>query len=149
MSKLIIFAALVALAIAQEETETPDAADPEDIYQGLVYGMGKGTFTVVIFAFIGLLFCFFKDLSYFPNCMVCFGTCLPLSIFLFIYWLPKETLSSDAASSKDAPTSLYFIKSILMLIVVALGLLFAICAVLFANCRNVSIRRIDSEVGAN
>ena len=111
--------------------------------------MGKGTFTVVIFAFIGLLFCFLKDLSYFPNCMVCFGTCLPLSIFLFIYLLPKETLTSDAASSKDAPTSLYFIKSILMLILVALGLLFAICAVFFANCRNVSIRRIDSEVGAN
>ena len=49
MSKLIIFAALVALAIAQEETtDATTDANSEDIYQGLVYGMGKGTFTDLI-----------------------------------------------------------------------------------------------------
>ena len=76
----------MALAIAQDE---PSDANPDDIYEGLVYGMGKGTFTVVIFAFIGLCFCIYKDISYYPNCMVCFGICLPLSIFLLIYLLPK------------------------------------------------------------
>ena len=111
--------------------------------------MGAGTFAVVIFAFIGLLFCFFKDVSYFPNCMVCSGVFLPIIVFVIIYLLPKESLSIDISNKSEQPTSFYFVKSILFLILITLALIFAIFAVLIAKCRRINIRRIDSEVGAN
>ena len=86
---LILILNLAALSLAQESTE-----DADERYDGLntKYGMGKGTIWVLVASVIGIFVCLGRDISYYPNCMVCCGFLIPVFILLLIFWLPKESL---------------------------------------------------------
>ena len=144
-------AALLAAAVtAQDEPATSDVKeDVNGIYDNLIFGMGIGTFYVLIAAFIGVLICFVKDLSYFPNCMVCLGMTLPVIVFLIILAWPKTSLSTEADDEDTKPTSNYKVWAIIYLSVISISLTFSLCVLMFYKYRTISIRRIDSEVGAN
>ena len=89
---LILNLAATALAgrvLAEDSTD--------ERYDGLnmKYGMGRGTIWVLVASVIGLILCFFKEITYYPNCVVCCGFLIPIFVLLLIFWLPKESLSTD------------------------------------------------------
>ena len=73
----------------EEEIIDPDNAGETSIYEGLVWkdltgGIGTGTAWVILFAFVGLILCLFKNCSKCPNLIVCLGFMLPLIAYGFI-----------------------------------------------------------------
>ena len=95
----------------------PDNAGETSIYEGLVWknvggGIGIGTAWVIIFAFVGLILCLFKNCSKCPNLIVCIGFLLPLIAYGFIRQLPVESLDSDKKQRDKYPTDWYLIRSI-------------------------------------
>ena len=139
-TNLILILNLAAIALAQDTSD--------ERYDGLntKYGMGKGTIWVLAAAIIGILFCLVRDISYYPNCMVCCGFLLPIFVLLLIFWLPKESLQTDTEQKTSLPTSWYFLKAIAFLI---LNIIIAIsvCIMIICNkCRRISVQRFDTSL---
>ena len=131
-------AAFLALAAAQAVVEESN----------LVMGIGKGTLAVVIFAIIGIVICFFKDGSYFPNLVVTCGCFLPLLVLLIIWSWPKQDPAATAAEkAKKEPTDIFMVRTIIFLVFVSLMCCCSLIGLLSINMRTVQVRRMDSEVG--
>ena len=82
-----------------------------EIYEGLVLGIGKGTLAVCIFGIIGLVICFFKDMTATPSFMVAAGIALPLLVLLIIWFLPKESLKTDSEQTEKLPTDSFRVRT--------------------------------------
>ena len=67
----------------------PLATDQDDIYSGLVFGVGPGTFAVAVAAVIGIILCGLQNICKLPGIMVIIAICLPLIVFLICYVAPK------------------------------------------------------------
>ena len=120
-----------------------------EIYKGLIVGVGQGTFAVIICIILAVICCFFKNSVIFPNLCVFCAILFPALVFLIIYTMPKESLASDTTQEDLLPTSWYFLKTMTFLILITIVFIIAMCSLCCLNCKKVSIRRIDSEVGAN
>ena len=66
-----------------------------EIYQGLIFGVGRGTFFVICCIILGTVMCLFKDSTSCPNFCIFLGILLPIFVFTFIYYMPKKDLESD------------------------------------------------------
>ena len=82
-----------------------------EIYEGLVLGIGKGTLAVCCFGIIGLVICFFKDMTATPSLMVAAGIILPLLVLLIIWFLPKESLKTDAEKTEKQITDGFRVRT--------------------------------------
>lgn len=82
-----------------------------EIYEGLLIGIGKGTFAVICFIVFGAVLCLFKDCSNSPNCCVGLAILLPCAVFGIIRALPVKSLESDSEKSDKLPTNNYMIKT--------------------------------------
>ena len=96
MSLLLAALALIDLVYAQPpEVILTNEQQNAQIYEGLIAGVGKGTFAIVICMFISVTCCFFKGSVVYPNVCITCAILFPVITFLFIYLCPKESLASD------------------------------------------------------
>ena len=116
-----------------------------EIYEGLVFGVGKGTFAVICFVIFGTVMCLFKDCSSCPNFCVMMGVLLPCVVFLFIRSLPVKSLESDKEQSDKLPTDNYMVKTGFAVAILSLICIMLCCVILGSNFSSQLIgRRIDS-----
>ena len=120
-----------------------------EIYEGLVFGVGKGTFIIICFMFFGVLLCFFRHSYYYPNVIIAVAIIIPCLVFLFFYVWPKDSLETDKTKYDELPKSWYFIKSILFLALISILFMISLCSLCYLKCKRVRVKRIDSEIGAN
>ena len=115
-----VFATLASLTLAQTptttsttSTETNDgiATGNQEIYEGLVFGVGKGTFAVFCFAILGIVICLFKDCSQTPTLCVFLGAAIPLLVLGILLLLPVKSLDSDTVKTDELPTDNFMIKT--------------------------------------
>ena len=118
-----------------------------ELYSGLIMGVGKGTFAVCICILISITCCFFKNSVIYPNLCIFIATLLPVIVFLFIYLMPKESLASDKTQDDLLPTSWYFLKTVIFLMLITLVFIFSLLALCALKLKRVSVKRIDSEIG--
>ena len=133
-------ALLITNAIAQS-TQTGNV----EIYEGLVAGVGKGTYAIICFVIFSTILCLFKDCSSSPNRCICFAICIPIVVFLIIRGLPVKSLESDKQQNDKLPTNNFKVKSGLAVALLLFFLLCLCCVVLGSNFSSQLIgRRIDS-----
>ena len=135
---------MIAFAHAQKQTVAELNAD---LYNGLIMGVGKGTFVICICILISVTCCFFKNSVIYPNLCIFVATLVPVIVFLFIYLMPKESLASDKTQEDLLPTSWYFLKTVLFLLLVITVFIFSLIALCALKLKRVTVKRIDSEVG--
>ena len=118
MTLFAVFATLASLTLAQtpttiasEETTDGIATGNQEIYEGLVFGVGKGTFAVFCFAILGILICLFKDCSQTPTLCVFLGAAIPLLVLGILLLLPVKSLDSDTVKTDELPTDNFMIKT--------------------------------------
>ena len=100
---LLIFVLTEINAISRKlaEEATTTKTDQESIYQGLIMGVGVGTFVVLIAAGLGMLVCFIKGSFQYPNLVACGAVTFPFIIFFIIYLWPKEPLEGVDKTNED------------------------------------------------
>ena len=96
-----------ALNNLQEDSDLATTGNLE-IYQGLILGVGPGTFIVIMVAIFSSLFCLFKDCATCPNVCVGVGIGLPILTYLIIRQLPVKSLESDATKTDRLPTDSFY-----------------------------------------
>ena len=111
--------------------------------------MGKGTICVLVAAVIGIIFCFFKEISYYPNCMVCCGFLIPIFVLVLIFSLPKESLATDKEQTTALPTSWYFVKAIVFLLLNIFIAITACIMIICVKCRRINVQRFDTSLADN
>jgi len=109
--------------------------DDGAIYEGLVFGIGVGSFVVTIFAIISVIMCFFKDACALPNCWVLCAILLPVIAFLFFVIWPKESPEIEIEGEIEIPTDMYFVRSCLFLVLVLLVAVLAGIALCRVRCK--------------
>mmetsp|Transcript_23082 Transcript_23082/g.30721 ORF Transcript_23082/g.30721 Transcript_23082/m.30721 type:complete len:233 (-) Transcript_23082:49-747(-) len=135
---LILAAVMVANAMAQQTGNV-------EIYEGLIFGIGKGTFAVIVFVIFGTILCLFKDCSSSPNLCICFAVILPIAVFAILRALPVKSLESDKEQSDKLPTDNFMIKTGVAFTVLMLTCLSTCFVMLGSNFSTQLIgRRIDS-----
>ena len=113
---LLIISATTCQDTTDTETTTTTTVtnDPTtgnlEIYDGLAFGVGKGTVAVAAFAVVGLIICFLKDCSPTPSLLVAIGIIIPLLVLAIIWGLPKEPIDGTATTI-DEPTDSYRIRT--------------------------------------
>ena len=150
MKYFYIAAFLVTLALPQDDTidqtVIPSETGNTEIYQNLVFGVGPGTFAVVIAAMIGVVICFFKECVPTPNLCVLGAIFLPVTVFIIVRLMPVKSVSSDEEKTDDLPTDFYMIRTITICV-----LIFVIAVALFITvfCSNFTTtlvaQKIDSQ----
>jgi RsiW-degrading membrane proteinase PrsW (M82 family) len=90
------------------------AGNPE-IYDGLIAGVGPGTFAILFASFIGFLMCLLKNGSSNPRLMVVLAVLLPVFVFLVVKSLPVKSLSSEQVQNEDLPEDAYLLRSAFIL----------------------------------
>ncbi len=88
----LVLSLLLSAVFAQTNSTKDDTAivsGNQEIYDGLVGGIGQGTVAVIVFAIVGLIICFFKDCTQTPSVMVAIGIFLPLIVLAIIWGIPK------------------------------------------------------------
>ena len=138
-SRLATAAAILTTAVLAQQTGNVE------IYNGLVYGIGKGTFAIICFVIFSAFLCLIKDCSRSPNVIVGCAIILPIIVFVIIRMLPVKSLESDAENSSKIPTDNFKLKSIFAMVLLILSCLLLCCVMLGSNFSNQLIgRRIDS-----
>ena len=116
-----------------------------EIYDGLIVGIGQGTFAIICFIILSTVMCLFKDCSSSPNAVICVAICLPVIVFLIIRALPLKSLESDKEQTDKLPTDNYLIKTGVAFTLLMLTCLSTCCVMLGSNFSSQLIgRRIDS-----
>ena len=96
-----------------------------DLYKGLVFGMGWGTFLILIFIIIGAILIFFRKLLYYPWLIIVIGIGLPVITFVILYLWPKkrdDDTSTTTTYIDDEPTDFFLLK---------IGMCFALSGIFF------------------
>jgi len=129
MKRALISLLLLASAFAQSNsTVTKNATQTglNEIYEGLIFGVGAGTLAVIIAALISILMCFFKDVLATPNVCVATAIIIPLIVLAIVRGLPVKSLETDTVKNDELPSSNYFTRTVVIcsLIFVSAALLF-------------------------
>jgi hypothetical protein len=122
-----------------------DSAGNSQIYDGLVGGIGKGTIAVCVFGAVGIIICFFKDCTATPSLMVAAGIILPLLVLLIIWFIPKQSLSTDSEKADELPTDAFRIRTgifscLIFLVCILVSLLMCV-----GKMTNLTGTRVDSD----
>ena len=83
------------------------------IYNGLVLGMGWGTFLILILVIIGGILIFLRKLLVLDWIIVVIAILVPIIAFIILYFWPKESVSSTTTTttvSYSDPTDFYQLK---------------------------------------
>jgi len=72
------------------------SAGSNEIYEGLVFGVGAGTLAVIIVSLLSILMCLFKDVLATPNLCVGAAIIIPLIVLAIVRGLPVKSLDTDA-----------------------------------------------------
>lgn len=125
-----LIAAFLVLAAAQtaDVASTPEQASKDDLYSGLVMGIGSGTLAVTIFALLSMVICLLRDCSSTPNLLVFLAVCLPLLVLLIIVLLPKQSAESQAVDT--TPHDNYMLYKLLITIGIGLFMIALTCVYL-------------------
>ena len=116
-----------------------------EVYEGLVFGIGKGTLAIICFVIFSVILCLFKDCVSMPNCCVGLGIILPIIVFVIIRLLPVKSLESDSEKSDKLPTDPYMVKTGWAIALLAMTCLCLCLVMLGSNFTTQLIaRRIDS-----
>ena len=136
----VALAALLTLQVAVAQT-----TGNVEIYEGLIFGIGKGTFAVICFIIFGTLLCLFKDCSDSPNSCIGLGILLPCLVVVLIRALPVESLESDSEKSDKLPSNNYMVKTGLA-VAILLATCLCLCFVMLGSNFSTQLiaRRIDS-----
>ena len=108
MRREFAIALLAGMALAQDDPA--DTGNPE-IYEGLIMGVGPGTFAVIIVSLLSMLICIFKDASASPSGCVAFAFIPPLITLAIVTTMPVQSLESDAEKEDQLPTSTYLVRT--------------------------------------
>ena len=139
MKPALICLLLLNSALAQTATTTSSnstsnsklsSTGSNEIYEGLVFGVGAGTLAVIIVALLSILMCLFKDVLATPNLCVGAAIIIPLIVLAIVRGLPVKSLDTDAVKKDELPTSNYFVRTtaICSLIFISAALLcLAVC----------------------
>ena len=92
-------------------------------------GIGTGTLAVIIFIFVGIIICFFRNCTAVPNVMVIIGFAIPIIVFLIILGMPKSSNSSQQ-SNLTLPTDYYMRKEVFYISIIAIVLFGLLCLLL-------------------
>ena len=96
MQRFIASCCLLAMvAVAQPVIEQKAQGGNDEIYEGLIAGVGPGTFWVLATAVLGMVACVFKDCAPAPKLVVGIAFVMPLVVFGFLRSLPVEALESE------------------------------------------------------
>ena len=99
MVKLLTHLALFLISVVAQDTfgeaESIEITGNTEIYVGLVLGIGRGTLAIIIFVIIGIIICFFKDVSPTPMIIVTIGVALPILVLLIILMIPLEAVGDE------------------------------------------------------
>lgn len=96
----------------------------QEIYQGLWFGVGKGTFFIILAVVVGIMFCICKNSSPMPTCLVLVGFLIPLTVFGIIYSLPIKGLKTDKDRKDTIPVDTYILVTYVFYIVIIIACLF-------------------------
>ena len=121
-----------------------------DLYDGLVFGLGWGTFLIIVFIIIGAILIFFRKMLKYPGIMIGIGIGLPLITFIILYLWPKEddddNNSSTNTSTEDDPTNFFLVKVGLCFTLACVFFLFGLFTLAYATIfRFVYARREDTS----
>lgn len=128
--------AQTVVPVTSSSTNQTSAAGANEIYEGLVFGVGAGTLAVIITALLSILMCLFKDVLATPNLCVGAAIIIPLIVLAIVRGLPVKSLDTDAVKLDELPTSNYFVRTaaICSLIFIAAALLcLAVCCSNFST----------------
>lgn len=128
--------AQTVVPVTSSSTNQTSAAGANEIYEGLVFGVGAGTLAVIITALLSILMCLFKDVLATPNLCVGAAIIIPLIVLAIVRGLPVKSLDTDAVKLDELPTSNYFVwtAAICSLIFIAAALLcLAVCCSNFST----------------
>ena len=135
---LLLSSALAQTAAPQTTgmTNKTSSTGANEIYEGLVFGVGAGTLAVIITALISILMCLFKDVLATPN--LCVGTAIiiPLIVLAIVRGLPVKSLDTDAVKLDELPTSNYFGRTVAIcssIFIAAALLCLAVCCSNFST----------------
>lgn len=76
-----------------------------EIYEGLIFGVGKGTFIVALAGLVGIFMCCMKDCIACPTLCVVAGFAIPAITLACIRSLPVKSLDTDEVQQDKLPTS--------------------------------------------
>ena len=132
---LFLLTSALAQTVSQTSSDSTSripssSAGTNEIYEGLVFGVGAGTLAVIIAALLSILMCLFKDVLATPNLCVGAAIVIPLIVLAIVRGLPVKSLDTDAVKLDELPTSNYFVRTtaICSLIFIAAALLcLAVC----------------------
>jgi hypothetical protein len=81
--------ATLFMGVAYANTGNPE------IYEGLILGVGPGTFAVILSSIVGMLMCLFKDAVSAPTLCILGGIIIPLITLAIVKAIPIKSLESD------------------------------------------------------
>jgi hypothetical protein len=99
---------LAGMALAQED---PAQTGNPEIYEGLIFGVGPGTFAVILVTLLSMIMCIFKDASASPSGCVALAFVPPLVTLAIVMSMPVQSLESDAEKEDQLPTSTYLVRT--------------------------------------
>lgn len=91
-----------------------------EIYEGLIYGVGPGTVSILAAVVVSMFMCLFKDSIEAPNVCVGAAIVLPIVVLIIVRALPVKSLSTDEEREDQLPTDAYLVRTA------------TICAVIYA-----------------
>lgn len=115
---IFIFSCLINLV---NSTYTEESMKPT-----LIFGLGVGTFVVILFVGIGALICIIGLAFPNPGLFVFIGIALPFIVFIFVAFCPKESISKEEDSADNKAVNYYIIARVthfVIMLLLFLGLL--------------------------
>jgi hypothetical protein len=121
--------------------QDPELGGDPEIYTGLVLGVGKGTFFILFFSFIGMILCCTKHSFQDPRLIVLLAFALPLITFITIWLLPLKSLPSERLKAEEIPEDIYLLRTGFFLFLAVVGFLALSCYIVFS----VSVVRLEGR----
>ena len=111
LQRFIAFCCLMTIGLAQPVIQQRTQGGDDEIYEGLIAGVGPGTFSVMATAVLGIIACIFKDCSPMPKLVVGIAFLMPIALLGLLRSLPVEALQSEEESKQNEPKSVYLFKT--------------------------------------
>lgn len=129
--------ALLSMIAVMVAAQTKAGGDPA-IYEGLILGLGPGTFFVLVCTVISILCCLFKDSVPTPTLCVVLATLFPIIVLVIVASMPVENLEVLEAQEKSEPNDPYLVRTTLACVLIYV-LTIVLCCIL---CSTTAIRPV-------
>jgi hypothetical protein len=129
--KTDILLLLASLAVAQNTVVQGETGNTE-IYNGLILGVGPGTFAVILAALVGVIICFFKDCVATPNLCVAGAISVPCIVLIIVRSMPVKSVASDTEATDKLPTDYYIVRTVTVTILIFVAAII-LCLTMFCS----------------